>query len=186
MQSLRTRVTSWLRRKPLEMATSHPVEDAPNDDGWTPPAGGHDYDPAQVQEQYTDGLTAWRKNPMAWRVISITTDYVVGDGIRLLSAAHLQRFIQGFWNHPLNRMDVRLPAMADELARSGDLFILLFRNPADGMSYLRLVTKDCIQQVETAENDWEQEIVYLEQVPGGLAPRRWLLPITPLAPRRRR
>ncbi len=79
-------------------------------------------------------------------------------------------------------MDVRLPAMADELWRSGDLFILLFRNPADGMSYLRLVTKDCIQQVETAENDWEQEQIYLEQTTGGLAPQRWLSADHPAAP----
>ena len=34
----------------------------------------HDYDPAQVQELYSDALTAWRKNPIAWRIIGITTD----------------------------------------------------------------------------------------------------------------
>ena len=60
-------------------------------------------------------------------------------------------------------MDLRLEAMSDELARAGDLFVLLFRNDQDGMSYLRFVTKDRITQIDTAENDWENELIYYEQ-----------------------
>ena len=59
-------------------------------------------------------------------------------------------------------MDLRLEAMSDELARAGDIFVLLFRNDQDGMSYLRFVTKDRITQIDTAENDWETELAYYE------------------------
>jgi len=45
----------------------------------------HDYDPAQVQDIYQDALTAWRKNPIAWHIIAITTDYVVGDTFSISS-----------------------------------------------------------------------------------------------------
>lgn len=150
------------------------VDDSP---GW---AGadrqGHDYDPAKIQELYQDALTAWRKNPIAWRIIAITTDYVVGDELRVSSPHRLlDRFITRFWNHPKNLMDLRLQPMSDELARSGDLFILLFRNPQDGMSYLRFVTKDRIQSIETAPNDWENELVYTERTLEG-EERRWLSP----------
>lgn len=141
----------------------------------------HDYDPAKVFELYQDALTAWRKNPIAWRIIAITTDYVVGDRIRLTSPnRNLSRFISAFWNHPKNRMDLRLEAMSDELARSGDLFVLLFRNPADGMSYIRFVTKDHILRIETAPNDWETELVYVERGEAG-EERRWLSPAHPEA-----
>ena len=71
-----------------------------------------------------------------------------------------------------SQLDLRLAGMSDELARAGDLFVLLFRNPQDGMSYIRFVTKDRIQQIETAPHDWETELVYYELQDTG-EPRRW-------------
>lgn len=164
--------------------------------GWSPgvfPSGSSglsyarplDYDPARVQELYQDALAAWRKNPIAWRIVAITTDYVVGDHLRISSPQReLERFIQRFWYHPKNRMDLRLEAMCDELGRSGDLFVLLFRNPHDGMSYIRFVTKDCLLGIETAENDWESELAYHVRNPdsGSLQGQRWLSPAHPEAP----
>ena len=162
----------------LQMATvSAQVDDSP---GWGPLTGRpHDHDPSTVVELYNDALTAWRKNPLAWRIIGITTDYVVGDGIGITSPRpSVARFIERFWEHPKNRMPLRLPVMSDELARAGDLFVLLFRNEADGMSYLRCVTKDRIVKIETAPNDWETELVYHEGQESG-EPRRWFSPDHP-------
>ena len=104
---------------------SSQVDDSP---GWTSlTSRPHDYDPSRVIDLYQDALTAWRKNPLAWRIIAITTDYVVGDHIRISSPNRsLDKFISAFWHHPKNRMDLRLEAMSDELARAGDLFVLLF------------------------------------------------------------
>ncbi len=153
------------------------VDDSP---GWGNLSGRpHEYDQARVQENYGDALTAWRKNPFAWRIIAITTDYVVGERITVSSPRRdLQRFIERFWNHPKNQMDMRLESMSDELARSGDLFVLLFRNPQDGMSYIRFVTKDRILKIETAPNDWENELVFYEQQESG-EPKAWLAPRHP-------
>jgi hypothetical protein len=79
-------------------------------------------------------------------------------------------------------MDLRLVSMVEELSRSGDLFVLLFRNAVDGMSYIRFVTKDQIQKIETASNDWETELVYWETPPyGEYQPRRWFSPDHPEA-----
>jgi hypothetical protein len=61
----------------------------------------HDYDSAKVAELYNDALTAWRKNPLAWRIVAITSDYVAGDGISLSSPYRsMRRFINEFWHHP--------------------------------------------------------------------------------------
>jgi hypothetical protein len=93
---------------------------------------------------------------------------VVGARITLSSPnKRFDQFRRAFWNHPKNRVDLRLEAMCDELSRSGDLFILLFRNPGDGMSYIRFVTKDRIRAIKTAENDWETELAYYEQLEDG-------------------
>jgi hypothetical protein len=154
------------------------------DDHWQTISGRkHDRSWAEIQELYTDALTAWRKNPMAWRVINTTVNYVVGTGISINSPdTAMDNFIHAFWEHRKNKMDLRLVPMVEELSRSGDLFVLLFRNAVDGMSYIRFVTKDQIQKIETASNDWETELVYWETPPyGEYQPRRWLSPDHPEA-----
>jgi hypothetical protein len=146
-------------RKTFTTPVSVRVDDSP---GWTSTTGRpHDRDYGEIQEQYTDTLLAWRKNPIAWRIISITTDYVIGKDFSITSPFKpLDNFIKEFWNHPKNRMDLRLTGMCDELSRSGDLFVLLWRNPIDGMSYLRFLTKDQIRGIKSAPTDWETEISY--------------------------
>jgi hypothetical protein len=171
------RFSQGFRQRRRLAAVSAKVDDSP---GW----GGlfarpNDNDPARVQEMYANALEAWRKNPIAWRIISITTDYVVGDAISITSPyPRLNKFIAEFWDHPKNRLDLRLEAMSDELARAGDLFVALFLNPDDGMSYIRFVTKDRTLRIETSPNDWESELAYFEQGESG-APRQWLSPQHP-------
>ena len=145
--------------------------------GWLSLTGRpHDYDQAHIYELYQNTLEAWRKNPLAWRIIGITTDYVVGDLFEISSSNRsLNRFISEFWNHPKNRISLRLEAMCDELSRAGDLFVLLFRNQSDGMSYMRFLTKDRIVKIETAPNDWETELIYHEQRDDG-EPKSWYSP----------
>ncbi len=173
------------RRQPQQAAVvTSQVDDSPGFHNLT--GRTQDYDPAMIQEIYADALVAWRKNPIAFRIVSIITDYVVGDNIKMGSQNRtLNKFIYEFWNHQLNRMDLRLPSMSDELARAGDLFIILFTNPIDGMSYIRFITKDRIIKIITAENDWENELEYHEQQDMG-DPKRWKSPshpeLTPMDP----
>jgi hypothetical protein len=146
----------------LAGTVSSRVDDGP---GWNPISGRpHERGVAEIGELYHDALSAWRKNPLAKRAVDITADYVVGDGITLTSPfPPLQQFIDDFWHHPRNQIPHRLETMCNELALAGDLFPLLFRNLHDGMSYLRFVTKDRIARIETALNDWEVEVAYVEQ-----------------------
>ncbi len=151
------------------------IDDSP---GWTGfGRSPHDRDFSDMQQTYIDALTAWRKNPLAWRAVQITTDYVVGPKISISSPdPHMQQFINEFWHHPQNRLDHRLETMCEELSRSGDLFPLLFRNPLDGMSYLRFLTKDEISEIETAAGDWEKELVYRQIDATTIETKRWYSP----------
>jgi len=56
-------------------------------------------------------------------------------------------------------MDARLGELSDELARSGNLFLLLSTD-ASGMSYLRVVPSVDIERIESRANDVEQEVAY--------------------------
>ncbi|MCW5865511.1 MAG: hypothetical protein KIT52_20655 [Anaerolineae bacterium] len=125
------------------------------------PFGRGDRPPDDATRQYHDALLAWRTNPYAKRIIDIITDYTVGDGLTPVAPGELGRFIDTFWTHPQNRLDLRLPELMDELSRAGDLFLVLFRNPADGMSYVRAVPKSEVVEIAAAENDWEREVAYV-------------------------
>jgi hypothetical protein len=112
------------------------------------------YDRAGILEQAMD---AWRANPLARRIIELTTQFVVGGGLvfdcKDPAAADLLKQV---WNHPLNQLEVRTLEWCDELARSGNLFILISSDPA-GMTYFRAVPAACIERIESAPNDIQQE-----------------------------
>jgi len=123
-----------------------------------------DRDLGEIQRLYLDAIEAWRKNPLAKRIVEIYIDHVVGDGITISSPLEkFDKFIQEFWYDRRNRMPQRLASMVNEWSLSGDLFPVLFFNPDNGLSYIRFVVKPRIVGIETAENDWEQELFFSEQ-----------------------
>ncbi len=154
-------ISAWWKRRKL--AIQPDLRDGAG--GWSAVGravgGAAERPDAARQAQYRDALEAWRANPYAKRIIDLITDYTVGDGIAPLAPGEIGRFVDAFWHHPQNRLDLRLPDLMDELSRAGDLFLALFRNPADGMSYVRAVPKSEIVEIVTAENDWERELAYV-------------------------
>ena len=70
------------------------------------PRDRHGYDRDEVLR---DALEAWRVNPVARRIVGLTTQYVVGGGIGI-EAKHerTNKFIQQWWSHRLNRMSMRV------------------------------------------------------------------------------
>jgi len=86
----------------------------------------------------------------------MTTDFVIGAGATLRG----HPWAMDFWNDPLNRLDMRVYRWCDELTRSGELFIVLSRNPASGMSYCREIPAMQIDQIETDPDDLERELRY--------------------------
>jgi hypothetical protein len=126
----------------------------------TYPRDRHDYDRDEV---LGDALEAWRINPLARRIVELTSQYVVGGGLSV-SSKHVRthKFLQEWWTHRLNRMEVRCFDWCDELTRSGELFIVLSTDAA-GMSYVRAIPAADILEIETSPNDIEQELVIWEK-----------------------
>lgn len=111
-----------------------------------------------------DAFQAWRENPLARRIVGLTSQYVVGGGLAVSSEdPGTDKFLQEWWNHRLNRMTTRAFEWCDELTRAGELFIVLSTD-AGGMSYVRAIPASEIDEIETAPNDIEQEISFTQKV----------------------
>ncbi len=123
-----------------------------------------EFDREQVLEL---ALEAWRTNPLARRIVELTTQYVVGGGLRLRCAdPQGESFLQSWWGHPLNGLAMRVVEWCDELTRSGELFLLLSTD-GGGMSYLRAVAAADVREVRTADKDIQQELSYVTRgLPG--------------------
>ncbi len=137
------------------------------DDKWWRQVGGaagpQDKKWWELRDDFEDALEAWRTNPLAFRIVALTTDYVVGSGIQVSSpVGYVDKFVSTFWSHRQNKMPMRIYSWCDELTRAGELFVVLFTNPADGMSYVRTIPAVKIDRIETDRDDLERELRYHE------------------------
>ncbi len=114
-------------------------------------------DRAEILEQ---SLAAWRTNPLARRIVELTSQYCVGGGLSITSKKEkVGQVINEFWNHRLNNMPVRIFEMCDELTRTGNLFLLISSDPA-GMSYVRVIPTSNVDEILAKENDIEQPLAF--------------------------
>src|SRR5665648_552939 len=61
------------------------------------------YDRRAVLEEC---LNAWRFNPLARRLVELTSQYAAGGGMTWrCDDAYTNNFLRGFWNERLNRLD---------------------------------------------------------------------------------
>jgi len=108
----------------------------------------------------SDCLEAWHENPLARRIVELTTQYVVGGGIGFTcKQKRTMKFMRDFWEHELNDMPVQIYEWCDELTRTGNLFILITTDIA-GMSYVRAIPTSMIEQIESKPNDVNQQISF--------------------------
>ncbi|MBT3202553.1 MAG: hypothetical protein HN350_21855 [Phycisphaerales bacterium] len=119
-----------------------------------------DSDPTSRDDILDQALEAWRVNPVARRLVGLTTQYVVGGGVEFsCDREKASDFLNDLWDHRLNRMTTRLYEFCDELTRSGNLFILISTDPS-GMTFFRAVPAQDIDRIEHQPNDIEQPTAF--------------------------
>jgi len=131
-----------------------------------PPYESRDRLPYDQQTILQEALEAWRSNPLARRIVGLTSQYVVGGGVRITcNHPDSKQFLKHWWEHELNQCALRIYEWCDELTRAGELFFLLSTDAA-GMTYVRAIPAAQITAIETAENDLQQELAYHQQLDG--------------------
>ncbi len=153
----------WVQRKVREQLQQIEAENE-SLPGYFPLSGGdRERGPAERYDIMQQALTAWRVNPLARRMVELTSQYVVGGGFQLdCEDTPTLAFLKSFWKHPLNRMSVRCMEWCDELTLSGNLFLLLSTD-AGGMSYVRAVPASHIEEIQTRNEDCEQGLAYVSR-----------------------
>jgi hypothetical protein len=104
----------------------------------------------------TQCFNAWRSNPIAKRLVEITTEFVIGDGLVFKSTnKRANKFVKRLTSDPLNDFESQIPEWCNETWRGGDLF-LVGKSDAGGMTYWRGFPAEGIQQIVTKGNDYRQ------------------------------
>ena len=121
----------------------------------------YDYNREKV---LAETLRAWRVNPVARSIVRTITAFVVGRGVTIsCEEAATEAFLRDWWQHPLNRIDRQLKRWKDEDTRTGNLFFLFSVEPLSGMTYVRAVPADLIDEIQSAGNDVEQEKYFVRK-----------------------
>lgn len=104
----------------------------------------------------------YETNPLAKRVIELTRDYIIADGVAVTVPVDRddaerplaepapppeQAVIDAFWSDPVNRMDRRLDALVTELAIFGDQFLTVAVNPVNGAVRLGMIDPGNVAEV---------------------------------------
>jgi hypothetical protein len=120
--------------------------------------------PQDRDEVLQDALDAWRDNALARRVVELTTEFVVGNGLQITCEHEgTHRFLQEWWKHPKNNMPQRIYEWCDELSRAGEIFPILTTGP-DGMTYVRAIPASDVLSILTDIDDIENELRVTERV----------------------
>ena len=107
-----------------------------------------DLSPLQQDRMIELAWYLYDRNPLAKRLINLTKIFVLGDGLKV-QAKHpsVQECLDGFWNDPVNRLDLELPSYVQELSIFGEQLYLTTENPIDGAVRLWYIDPSEIDQV---------------------------------------
>lgn len=116
---------------------------------------------AQTIENLNNATLAYRTNPIAYRLVALQVEHVLGDGMKLVAEdPRINAEVERWWHHPLNSLDVRQFDMLTALTLDGEIFVAEHVNPFDMTSYLRLVPAALLDRIETNPDDLEDELRY--------------------------
>lgn len=146
-------------------AADRMLEAAESDQGWHGMGVGsaRDLSYSELHGSLEQADDAYRNNPLAFRIVELGVDFVLGKGLQLRSSDEsAQRWLGEWWGHPLNNLSLRQFELARELSLAGEVFVTLHTNPLDRMTYLRQVPAGLIDEIEVNPEDLEDELRYHE------------------------
>lgn len=108
-----------------------------------------DLTPVQQDRMLEISWYLWEQNPFAKRLIQLTTDLILGEGVSVQAKdERLQEVIDATWNHRINQLKTRLPEFNNALELNGELILPVETNPITGRPILGFIDPSNVLRVE--------------------------------------
>lgn len=131
------------------------------DKGWRSLTGQarRDLSPLAQDSMQRAATYLWETNPIANRLIELPLAYLLAEGVRLTcKTPEHQQWLDAFWNDPINRMPLRMPTFARELALYGEQCLPVYVNEINGHVRLGYLDPSLIAQVVADPGNAAQEV----------------------------
>jgi hypothetical protein len=104
----------------------------------------------QQERQIDIAHFLYLSNPLAFRIIEITKDFVVGDGITFRAKdPRVQKVLREHWDDPDNNWDIKQHTKALELGLFGEQLYPVFVNNVNGHVKLGVIDPKNVDRIET-------------------------------------
>ena len=128
-----------------------------------------DLTPVTQERARTVSRYLHRQNPLARRLVEMTADFVVGDGLNFVCVdPNVQEIIDEFWADPTMKLDLRHRDLVVDLAVNGELFLRAYEE--NGKVLLGYIDPSRVKEVhKDAENAFvDKEItIYTKRYQAG-------------------
>lgn len=131
-----------------------------DEEGWRRLTGNAQRDLAPLTQRRMQELAlySWRTNPLANRLIELPVAYLLAEGARIeCDDEDGQKWLDAFWRDPINKMKIKLPKKARELALYGEQCYPTFVAP-NGHVRLGYLDPGLIETVVTDPDNIEQPV----------------------------
>jgi len=133
----------------------------PDDELWTRLTGDgeRDLDTLSQERMRTVAVYLWDANVIANRIVELPIAYILGEGARLSANDEaLQSVLDGFWRHPINAMDKKLPIKVRELSLYGEQIWPVFVNEVSGQVQLGYIHPSRLKEVVVDPDNPDQPV----------------------------
>lgn len=133
----------------------------PDDDLWTRLTGdgARDIDPLSQERMRNVAVYLWDANVIANRIVELPIAYILGEGVRMTAGDQAwQSAIDGFWQHPINAMDKKLPIKVRELSLFGEQIWPVFVNEFSGKVQIGYIHPSRLKEVIVDPDNPEQPV----------------------------
>lgn len=144
--------------RPLREAAGKTVDE---DEGWRRLTGQskRDLSPMSQTRMQELALYLWEANPLANWLIEIAVAYLLAEGVRpAVDDEQAQGWLDGFWDDPINDMDLKLTKKVRELSLYGEQCWPVFANKINGHVRLGYLDPGLIETVVMDPDSSEQPI----------------------------
>ena len=109
----------------------------------------------------------YKSNPIAKRIIDLTAEYVIGDGIKYVAEdRNVQEILDSHWTDPTNNWTINQFSRVRDLGLTGELCIPVYVNENNGHVTLGNIDTAMIESVvEHPDNSMKQQLIILRKFP---------------------